>query len=90
MSVARHVRVTGRVQGVCFRAWTQEKARRLGVAGWVRNCADGSVEAHLEGAGDAVQQLIDKMRGGPPSARVDDLQVGEAAAENLVSFGVRH
>ncbi|HEU4522614.1 MAG TPA: acylphosphatase, partial [Thermoanaerobaculia bacterium] len=39
--VARHVEVTGRVQGVFFRAWTQEQAQRLGVSGWVRNCPDG-------------------------------------------------
>jgi len=49
MAAARHVQVTGRVQGVFFRGWTQEQAERLGVNGWVRNCPDGSVEAHLEG-----------------------------------------
>ena len=47
--VARHVRIYGRVQGVFFRAWTREEAERLGVTGWVRNCPDGRVEAHVEG-----------------------------------------
>ena len=52
--VARHVRVTGRVQGVFFRAWAQGQARELGVSGWIRNCPDGSVEAHLGGEEDCV------------------------------------
>jgi acylphosphatase len=90
MSVGRHARVTGRVQGVFFRAWTQEQAREVGVAGWVRNCADGSVEAHLEGDEDAVATLISRMRDGPPSARVSDVKVGEVAPDGLVGFVVRH
>ena len=49
VTTARHVLVTGRVQGVFFRAWTDEQAQRLHVNGWVRNCPDGSVEVHLEG-----------------------------------------
>ena len=63
--VARHVRVTGRVQGVFFRAWAQQQANELGVFGWVRNAADGSVEAHLEGKKWSVQQLVDRLRQGP-------------------------
>jgi acylphosphatase len=47
--IARLVRVTGRVQGVFFRAWAQDEAQTLGVTGWIRNCSDGSVEAQLEG-----------------------------------------
>lgn len=90
MIVGRHVRVTGRVQGVFFRAWTQEQAREVGVAGWVRNCADGSVEAHLEGDEDAVETLISRMRDGPQSARVGDVKVGEVAPDGLVGFVVRH
>lgn len=90
MIVAQRIRVTGRVQGVFFRAWTREEARRLAVAGWVRNCSDGSVQAHVEGEAEAVERLIELMREGPPGARVDDLQLGEAALENLGRFEVRH
>ena len=88
--IARVVRVTGRVQGVFFRAWTCEQAQELHVTGWVRNCYDGSVEAHVEGDEGPVTQLIDKMHNGPPGAKVEDLQVSYASPEGLNSFEVRH
>jgi acylphosphatase len=88
--IARHVRVTGRVQGVFFRAWTQDEAQSVGVNGWVRNCGDGSVEAQLEGDLQAVEELIDLMREGPPGARVGRVEVEEADLEGLSSFEVRH
>lgn len=88
--IARHLRVTGRVQGVFYRAWTREEARELGLGGWVRNCSDGSVEAFLEGEPAAVEQLIDSMREGPPSTRVDDLTAKEVEPEGLDAFSVRH
>jgi acylphosphatase len=87
---ARRVRVTGRVQGVFFRAWTRDEARELSVAGWVRNAADGSVEAHVEGERGAVDKLIDRMRQGPPSAMVEDLQVEDVSAKGFDGFEVRH
>ena len=90
MRIARHVRVTGQVQGVFFRAWTREQAERLGVAGWVRNCADGSVEAHLEGNEDAVQRLVGALREGPSGASVEKLDVDDAALSDAASFEVRH
>ena len=86
--VARKVRVTGRVQGVFFRAWTRDLARELGVSGWVRNCDDGSVEAHVESERDAVDDLVGRIRQGPPSARVGDVQVEEVAPEGLSRFEV--
>ena len=89
MPLARRVRVTGRVQGVWFRAWTHEQANELGIAGWVRNCDDGAVEAHIEGAADPVDRLIEKMRSGPPAARVDNLQLEDVAPEGLTTFVVR-
>ena len=88
--VARHVRVAGRVQGVSFRAWTRDEARQLGVHGWVRNCDDGSVEAHVEGDEADVQELIGLMREGPPGARVDHVEVESADPEGLDRFEVRH
>jgi acylphosphatase len=74
------VRVTGRVQGVFFRAWTRQQAIELGVNGWVRNCSDGSVEAHLEGDEAAIKALVQRMHAGPPAAEVEGVQVGDAEA----------
>ena len=86
MNIARHVRVTGRVQGVFFRQWTCDRARELGVTGWVRNCDDGSVEAHVEGEEGAVGQLIEQIRQGPPAASVANLQVEKADPVGSASF----
>ncbi len=69
------VRVSGRVQGVSYRAYTREQAMRLGVTGWVSNCHDASVEAVLVGAGGALAELIRLMREGPPHAAVTSLDV---------------
>jgi acylphosphatase len=89
--IARRVTVTGRVQGVFFRAWTQAQARKLGVAGWVRNASDGSVEAHLEGDEGAVKMLIHRLHDGPPSAAVANVKVDEVVpAEGDGGFRVRH
>ena len=88
--VARRVRVTGVVQGVFFRAWTAEQARRLDVTGWVRNARDGSVEAHLEGEKWPVQELVDLLSQGPPSAQVTDVVVEDAETERGNAFEVRH
>ncbi|HEY6048821.1 MAG TPA: acylphosphatase [Sphingomicrobium sp.] len=88
--IARRVRVNGRVQGVFFRAWARDEARSLRVAGWVRNCSDGSVEAHVEGDEAAVGELVRRMRHGPPHARVVDFEVSDAAPEGLERFEVRH
>ena len=87
--IARHVRITGLVQGFFFRAWTREEARRGGLTGWVQNCPDGSVEAHLEGELTAVRWLIDKLAYGPKGARVDNVHVSDAEPENLNFFEVR-
>lgn len=86
---ARNIKVTGVVQGVSFRAWTREKARELGIAGWIRNCPDGSVEAHLEGEEPKVRWLIDLIGDGPPGSRVDNVRSANAAIEDLHRFEVR-
>ena len=88
--VGRHVRVTGRVQGVFFRAWAQQQANELGVTGWIRNATDGGVEAKLSGEEGAVDQLIERLRDGPPSAIVSNVDVEPAAPEAGGSFDVRH
>ncbi len=69
--------VTGRVQGVSFRASTAHEARRLGVVGWVRNRDDGSVELEAEGPDDRVAALLAWCEHGPPAARVDRVAVDE-------------
>jgi acylphosphatase len=89
MTVARHVRVTGHVQGVFYRAWAQGQARELAISGWIRNCPDGSVEAHLQGEEDDVSRMIDRMRSGPSNARVDDVDVEQAALESTGRFELR-
>jgi len=66
-----HARIHGRVQGVFYRAWTEETARGLGLSGWVRNRRDGTVEALFCGPAGAVEQMLLKARSGPPLARVD-------------------
>ncbi len=71
--VIARVEVRGRVQGVGFRWFARESARRLGLAGWVRNCADGSVEAAASGPDEAIAQFLALLRRGPDGARVDDV-----------------
>jgi acylphosphatase len=87
--VRRRVRATGAVQGVFFRDSTRREAQRRGVAGWVRNCADGSVEAVFEGPPDAVAALVDFTRAGPGHSQVDALDVDAEEPEGLRSFDVR-
>ena len=89
-NTARHVTVTGRVQGVFFRAWTKQQADELGVTGWVRNCPDGRVDAHVEGEDSAVQRLIDQLRRGPPAAQVEDVHVWDVETFDFDDFEVRH
>jgi acylphosphatase len=85
---AVQARVTGQVQGVAFRWYTQERAQQLGVAGWVRNEVDGSVLVHAEGEDDAVDALVEWCRHGPPSARVRDVGARDAAITGASSFKV--
>jgi acylphosphatase len=70
------VRVTGLVQGVYFRAEAQERARSLGVSGWVRNARDGAVEAVFEGEDERVDAIVAWCERGPAGARVDRVEVG--------------
>ena len=88
--LARHVRATGRVQGVFFRAWTKQAADELGVRGWVRNCTDGSLEAHLEGDEDEIDELIARMRDGPRGASVSELATRPAEVQSFSDFTLRH
>jgi acylphosphatase len=75
VSEVRHLVVTGRVQGVWYRGGMCAEAQRLGVTGWVRNCADGSVEAMVAGTAEQVAAIIDWARRGPPAAQVEHVAV---------------
>lgn len=70
--------VTGRVQGVAFRAWTQRRAQSLGLAGWVRNEPDGSVRAYIVGDETRVAEMIAALHEGPSLARVTSVTTEEA------------
>ncbi len=81
--------VTGRVQGVFYRASTKDAARARGLAGWVRNCDDGSVEVEAEGPADQVEALVAWLRRGPPAARVQDVAVERIPPAGDREFVVR-
>ena len=79
--ISRHLIVRGRVQGVGYRDALRDEAERLNVSGWVRNRRDGSVEALVQGAPEAVDAIIAWARRGPGIARVTDLRVNPPPAE---------
>lgn len=83
------VRISGRVQGVFFRAETRERAEALGLGGWVRNAPDGSVEVVLEGPGERIESLLAWARRGPVSATVDAVEVEWEDPLGESEFGVR-
>jgi acylphosphatase len=87
--IRRRATVHGDVQGVFFRDSTRRRAEACGVGGWVRNRADGSVEAVLEGLPDAVQQMLQFLADGPPRACVERIEVSEEEPEDLLEFQVR-
>jgi len=87
--VAKRVCIEGRVQGVWFRWWVVGQARANGLVGWVRNCSDGTVEAHFEGPAGGVEHLIAACGDGPPAARVDRVDAVATAPEGLAKFSQR-
>jgi acylphosphatase len=87
--VRRRIVVHGHVQGVFFRDTARRLAERHGVAGWIRNNRDGTVEATFEGEPDAVERLVDFCRKGPRGARVGSIDVREETPEGTAGFHVR-
>lgn len=84
------VLVQGRVQGVGFRYFTQRTAQTLDLAGWVRNRADGTVEAELEGDACAVEAALDSLRRGPAGAAVENMKIEkQPCSKNCQSFEIR-
>jgi len=85
----KRVVVHGRVQGVFFRDSTRRRAQAAGVAGWVANRPDGTVEAVLEGDADAVESLVRWLRDGPRGADVERVEVEDGEPEGLTGFDIR-
>ena len=89
MKKTKQVLVSGRVQGVFFRAWTKEKAEILGVTGWVRNLSDGRVEALFQGDENVVEEMVQWCRKGPPMASVAEIRFIDAdSEENYKKFSI--
>lgn len=86
-SLAVRLRVHGRVQGVWYRGWTVDQARALALDGWVRNRADGTVEAVIRGQEAAVREMVRRCRRGPVAARVTEVE--EIAETGPVEAGFR-
>ncbi|RIK99183.1 MAG: acylphosphatase [Proteobacteria bacterium] len=82
-TLARHLVIRGRVQGVGYRAWAADEARMRGLEGWVRNRRDGSVEAVLAGPEAVVADMMAYCRRGPVSARVDAIDEAAASGDLL-------
>lgn len=86
-----HVVISGRVQGVWFRASTKQKAEQLGLTGWVRNTSKGNVEAIFEGEEDIVKEMIDWCHHGPPSAQVEHVKIKNQPPTNgFGGFSIRY
>ncbi len=81
MTIVKNMHISGRVQGVGFRFYMKRKARELNVTGWVRNRRDGSVEALVQGAPEAVEAMIAWTRRGPSSAVVSEVKITEGSGE---------
>jgi acylphosphatase len=88
-TVARHLTISGRVQGVFFRDSLRREAQSRDVAGWARNTWEGTVEAVLEGSPEAVEQVIAWCHRGPSGAEVADVVVEEREPEGLSGFDIR-
>jgi acylphosphatase len=87
--ISRHLSIKGRVQGVFYRDWFVEQAQALGITGWVRNRADGSVEALVSGASEMVDAIVARARQGSPASRVEDVVEREAPDEVFDAFAKR-
>ncbi len=87
--IRAHVHISGRVQGVYYRANTREQARERGVDGWVRNLDDGRVEAVFEGPSDAVESLVDWCHEGSPAASVESVESTREPPEGIEGFSIR-
>lgn len=88
-AIAIQARITGRVQGVSFRAWTHAQAQARGLVGWVQNEPDGAVRACIEGPRAVVQEMLTTLHDGPPAARVDRVDSTDASPDGFETFEIR-
>lgn len=83
-----HVRISGRVQGVFYRAFTQNKAREMGIKGWVKNVPGGGVEAVLEGERQKVGELLGLLKAGPEGSMVLGMELSELKCKGYEDFEI--
>jgi len=89
MSACRRFLVSGRVQGVAYRAWTQQHAKELRLTGWAANLPDGRVEVFACGEPDAIERLSSLLHQGPPAARVTAVEEQAAEPMTIPRFAIR-
>ena len=87
--ICRRLTITGRVQNVWYRDWLVEQAQAIGITGWVRNRADGSVEALVCGSSEMIDAIAAKARQGSPASRVADVAIEEAPPQVHDGFAKR-
>jgi acylphosphatase len=90
MDARVRLRIHGHVQGVSFRYYARQRASAYGLAGWVRNCSDGTVEAEVQGPEEAVNRFLAWSREGPSLAQVDRVDVERVPLEDGESFRITH
>ncbi len=88
-TLAKRLRIYGRVQGVSYRMWAQSAARKRNIIGWVRNRSDGTVELLARGKEDALEALISECYEGPESAEVESIYIEDAPQEEFEGFRIR-
>lgn len=86
--ICMHVRVSGRVQGVFYRAYTKNQAQELGIKGWVRNVPGGGVEAVLEGERQKVGELVSLMKAGPDGSMISGFELSELKCKGYDDFKI--
>ncbi|RCW55672.1 MULTISPECIES: acylphosphatase [Halanaerobium] len=87
--IQKHIFISGRVQGVGFRAFTRKQAAVLDIKGWVKNLRDGRVEVKIKGKKNKVEKMINKLKEGPSFARVDNFEVKTEKADDFNEFEIR-
>lgn len=87
--VQKHIHISGRVQGVGFRAFIRREAAVLDITGWAKNLADGRVEVVIEGKKDKISEMIEKLKEGPSFAKVNDLEIEDEKPKNFNDFEIK-